>query len=48
MMLNTRNVTDIAIVPNSAPLTREEIFREFSVGDISKFEQDKVYEKLQE
>ena len=45
IMINTRNATDIEIIEGE-PLTREEIRKEFSTGDISKIEQDRVYEKL--
>ena len=45
IMINTRNATDIQIIEGES-LTKEEIRKEFTTGDISKIEQDRVYEKL--
>ncbi len=46
IMINTRNATDV-ISHESEPISRDEIKREFSTGDISKIEQDRVFEKLE-
>ena len=38
VLINTRNASDIVAVENAPALTKEEIKREFSAGDISKLE----------
>ena len=48
VLINTNNVTELAAIDDAPPLSRDEIYREFTTGDICKIEQDRIYERLED